>query len=170
MQAVEFVRQGEHGLGEEGERGDVDGEFVGACAEEVAGDADVVAEVEQFVELEGGFADGVLTHVDLESFAVLLQSGEACLALASMGHDAAGDADVDVVGLKRFGGRVCELVADRGHALVWRERVAVGIGLLAQLDDFQEFVFALLVETLFKVGGKLHVIRSIEGSGVEAGL
>ena len=51
-EAVIFLRQGEHGLGEEGERLDVDGELAGAGAEEVAGDADVVAHVEQLVERE----------------------------------------------------------------------------------------------------------------------
>jgi hypothetical protein len=35
-EAVVLVRQGEHGLGEEGEAFDVDGELAGAGAEEVA--------------------------------------------------------------------------------------------------------------------------------------
>ena len=45
-EAVVLLRQGEHGLGKEGQRLDVDGEFAGAGAEEIAGDADVVAHVE----------------------------------------------------------------------------------------------------------------------------
>ena len=46
-------------FGEERELFDMDGELAGARAEEIALDADVVAEVEQLVELEAFFADGI---------------------------------------------------------------------------------------------------------------
>ncbi len=74
---------------------DVDGELAGAGAEEVAADADVVAEVEELVEGEGVLADVVLADVDLQALAALLELGEAGLALDADGHDASGDADVD---------------------------------------------------------------------------
>ncbi len=74
---------------------DVDGELAGAGAEEVAVDADVVAEIEQLVEGEGGVADGIFADVDLEPLPAALELGEAGLALGADGHEAAGDADVD---------------------------------------------------------------------------
>ncbi len=66
-QAVVLLRQGKHGLGEEGDafrRGRLARR---AGAEEIAGDADVVAEVEQLVEVEGVLADGVFADVDLQA-------------------------------------------------------------------------------------------------------
>ena len=109
-----LVREGEEGFGKEGDGrlavragADVDGELAGAGAEEVAVDADVVAEVEEFVERKGEFADGVFADVDLEALTALLELGEAGLALGADGHDAAGDGDVD--GL-RFGESEVELL------------------------------------------------------------
>ncbi len=49
-------------------------EFVGLGAEEIAGDADDVAQVEQFVELVSRFADGVFANVDLQLLAILQQT------------------------------------------------------------------------------------------------
>ena len=63
---------------------DVDAEFAGAGAEEIAGDADVVAEVEQLVEREALFADGVEADVDLQPLAALLEVREAGFALPRM--------------------------------------------------------------------------------------
>ena len=76
--------------------GYVDGELAGAGAEEVAADADVVAEVEELVEGEDVFADVVFADVDLEALAVLLELREAGFALDADGHDAAGDGDLEV--------------------------------------------------------------------------
>ena len=92
-EAVEFFRQREHGLGEEGESLNVDCELSSPGAEEIAGDADVVAEVEEFVEREGLFADGVLADIDLQPLAALLEGGKAGFALGANGHDASGDSD-----------------------------------------------------------------------------
>ena len=105
-QAVELLRQREHGLGEEGQALDVHGELAGAGAEQVAGDADVVAEVEQLVEREALFADGVEADVDLQALAALLQGGEARLALRADGHDAAGDRHRHAIGFQVFGRRL----------------------------------------------------------------
>ena len=69
----------------------MNGEFAGASAEEMADDADVVAEVEELVEGEGVFADVVFADVDLHALAALLELGEAGLALDADGHDASGD-------------------------------------------------------------------------------
>ena len=61
---------------------------------QVSADADVVAEVEQFVELESLVADGIFLDVDLQPLAALLQVGESGLAHEADRHDASGDADV----------------------------------------------------------------------------
>ena len=102
-QAVKLLRQREHGLGEKGQPLDVDGQLAGAGAEEVAGDADVVAQVEQLVEREALLADGVEADVDLQPLAILLERGEAGLALGADGHDAPGDGDGDAVGFESLG-------------------------------------------------------------------
>ena len=63
----------EQRLGEEVELLDVHAELAGAGAEQVALDADDVADVEQLVELEFALGDVILAHVDLEALAVLHQ-------------------------------------------------------------------------------------------------
>ncbi len=64
---------------------DVDGELVGAGAEDVAADADVVAEGEQLVEREGVFADVGLADGALPAPAVLRKLRESCLTLYAKG-------------------------------------------------------------------------------------
>ena len=41
-------------------------EFAGAGAKQISADADVIAEVEQFVKLESLFADGIFLYVYLQ--------------------------------------------------------------------------------------------------------
>ncbi len=166
FEAVVFVGQGEHGLGEEGDGGVVadfgyvDGELAGAGAEEMAADADVVAEVEELVEGEGVFADVVLADVDLEALAALLELREAGLALDADGHDAAGDRDLDGMGrgFELFGGEAVVGGAQLGDGV--GGRVAVGVGRfgvaetfgLTEGGDLLELVAALLVEIFFELG------------------
>ena len=89
-------------------------------AEEMAADADVVAEVEKFVEGEGVFAGVVFADVDLEALAALLELRESGLALDPDGHDAAGDRDVDGGGggFKLFGGEAVVGGAELGDGVV----------------------------------------------------
>ncbi len=151
FQAVVLVGQGEHGLGEEGEGGavvdggDVDGELAGAGAEEEAADADVVAEVEEFVEGEGVVADVVLADVDLEALAALLELGEAGFALDADGHDAAGDGDADGGrdGVELFGGEGVVGGAELGDGV--GGVVAVGVGREAERGDVFELLAAQVV-------------------------
>ena len=118
----------------------MDGELAGAGAEEVAGDPDVVAQVEQLVECESLVADGIEANVDLQPLAALLERGKAGLALGADGHDAAGDRDHGPLRVEHFGGDLSELPADL------RERVGgdklVGVGLLAELGNLAQLVFA----------------------------
>ncbi len=159
-EAVVLVGQGEQGLGEEGELADVDGELAGAGAEEVADDADVVAEVEELVEGEGVFADVVLADVDLHALARLLELGEAGLALDADGHDASGDADGDGRGrgLELFGGEGVEGGAELGDGVAGGVGVGVGglglveAGFLSEGGDLLQLVAAEGVEVLLKLG------------------
>ena len=113
-------------------------EFAGAGAEEVSADADVVAEVEQFVEFESFVADGIFLDVNLQLLAALLQVSESGFAHQANGHDASGHADVDARLFEFFGSllRVC------AQNLLERvgEFVLAAVGGLAQgLDLFQLF-------------------------------
>ena len=128
-----LLRQGEHGLGEEGDGLDVHGELAGARAEEIAGDSDVVAEVEKLVELEGLVADGVFADVDLQPLAVLLELRESRLALRADGHDASGDGDIGARGLEIFGGGVVVAAADFRERVRRGERIGIR-GLAEGLD------------------------------------
>ena len=91
---VPLLGQGQQVFAEEGDLLDVDAEFAGAGAEQISADADVVAEVEQFVELESLVADGIFLDVDLQPLAALLEVGESGLAHEADRHDASGDADI----------------------------------------------------------------------------
>ena len=64
-QAVILFRQGEHGLGQEGDLLDMDGQLAGTGAEDVAGNSDMVAQVKQLIELKALLSYGVQANVDL---------------------------------------------------------------------------------------------------------
>ncbi len=143
----------------EGDGGGVEGELAGAGAHEEAADADVVAEVEKFVEVEEVFPDVVLADVDLEALAVLLDLGEAGFALDADGHDAAGDGGLDVHALEVFGGEVLAEGAELGDGggegegvgvfgFVVRER---GVGGTREVGDLGELVAAKLIEVFFEL-------------------
>ena len=73
---------------------DVNAQFVGPGAEQVAFHADQVAQIEQLVERVFLFADRIFAHIDLKLLAILHQVREAGLAHAANGHDAACDANL----------------------------------------------------------------------------
>ncbi len=160
-ETVVFLGQGEQGLGEKRDGLDVDGELVGAGAEEVAGDADVVAEVEKLVELEGGVADGVFADVDLEAHAFLLERGETGLALLANRHDASGNGNGNALGF--------ELLARRGivGGANLREGVGggegIGVGLLAEGGNLLEFLLPKAVEASLELGLEVVVAHSFAG-------
>ena len=78
---MKFLRQREHGFGQERQALHVDGQFACPGAKQVTGDADVVAQIEQLIERETFFADRVEPYVDLQPLPSLLQSGKPRLAL-----------------------------------------------------------------------------------------
>ena len=139
------------------------GELAGTGAHEVAADADVVAEVEELVEVEEVFTDVVLADVDLEALAVLLDLGEAGFALDADGHDAAGDGGFEVHALEVFGGEVFAEGAkfgDRGSegeavgilSLVIRKQRVGGAG---EGGDLVELFAAKLIEVFFELAVEL---------------
>ena len=95
-----FFGQGEQVLYEEGDLLHVDGQLVGAGAEQVALHSDVVAEVEQPVKLKRLLADIVEADVNLQALTALLQVSEARLSLHADGHQASRNADVHARGLE----------------------------------------------------------------------
>ena len=137
---VELFRQRQQILGEEGELLDVDAELAGAGAEEVAFDADVVADVEQLVELPELVADGIFLDVDLQLFAGLLEMGEAGLAHEADGDEASGDGDLDARGLQLFAGAGGVRGQDLRHLMSRAE--VVGIGRLTESFDLLQLLLA----------------------------
>ena len=103
-EAVPLLGQRQQVFAEERDLLYVDGEFAGAGAKQISADADVVAEVEQLVELETRVADGVFLDVNLQALAVLLQVREAGLAHEADRHDASGNAHVDARLFQFFAG------------------------------------------------------------------
>ena len=133
-EAVKLLREREHGFGEKGQAFHVYRQFSRSGAEEVAGGADVVAEVEQLVKRKALLAHRVEADVDLQPLASLLKGREAGLALCADGHDAAGDRDGGAVGLEVFRLRLAPRGANVRNAV--RGRELVGIGGLAELLNF----------------------------------
>src|SRR5580692_9457188 len=118
----------------------MDGELAGPGAEDIAGDADMVSQVQQLVELKALFSHGIQANVDLQPFTALLQLGKACLALGADGHDAPGDRDHGPLRVERFGGNLSELLAHLREGMGSDE--VVGVCLLAKRGNLAQLVFA----------------------------
>ena len=138
--AVELFGQRQQILGEEGQLLDMDAELAGAGAEEIALDADVVADVEELVELPKLVADGIFLDVDLEPFAGLLEMGEAGLAHEADGNQASGDGDGDALGLQLFARAGGVRGQNLGHLVGGVE--VVGIGRLTEGFDLLQLLLA----------------------------
>ena len=114
----------------------MDAEFAGARAEQISADADVVAEVEQLVEFESLFADGIFLHVNLQLLAALLKVRESGLAHEADRHDASGDADVDARLLEFLGG-LCGVLRQDLLGRMGELVLAAVRGLAERLNLFQ---------------------------------
>ena len=130
----------------------MDGEFAGAGAEQVAAGADVIAEIEEFVEFETFIADGVLLDVNLQPLSCLLQVREPGLAHEAHGHESTGNADLRLGGLQFLGG----LAGVPGEDLRNRVRCLelVRISLLVEGFNPAEFVAAELVDFFVAKAGR----------------
>jgi len=126
----------------------MDCELTGARAEEIAAHADVIAEVEKFIESKAFFADEVELHVNLQPLPALLHMGKAGLALQAQGDDASGNFHRHM----RLSQLLSGLVVVFGKNL--RDGVGEGkfvrIGQLAQGLNFAQLLLAQLIDALFK--------------------
>ena len=118
----------------------VHAQLAGSGAEQVAFDADDIAEIEHLVELVFVLGNRVLADVHLQSLAGLHQVHESGLAHAADGLDAAGDADLGFIGeLFRGFGRVrCENLRNGV-----REIESLAVGAEAERLDFRDAAQAL---------------------------
>ena len=91
-QPMPFFRKWQQVLGEESYFFDVNGKLSGTSTKQISTYSDVVAEIEQFVELESFFSDCIFLHVDLQPLSTLLQMSEPGLAHQSNRHQASGNA------------------------------------------------------------------------------
>ena len=129
-QAMPLLRQRQQVFGEKRDFFHVHRQFAGARAKQISADSDVVAEIEQLVQLESFFADRVFLDVDLQPLPVLLQVGEPGLAHQPDGHDAPGDAHVDARILQLLGSLLRVLRQNLRNGV--SEFVLAGIDLLSQ--------------------------------------
>ena len=125
LQAVPLFGHGEQGLGQEFDLFDVDAELAGAGAEQVAFDADDVADIEHFEKLEIALADGVFLDVKLQALTVLLEMREAGLSHVADRHHAAGNPHLDARG-QLIGGPGAVLAQNVRNAVGGIEALAVG--------------------------------------------
>src|SRR5260370_35138444 len=111
-------------------------ELASARAKQICADSDVVAEVEQFVQLEALVADGIFLHVNLQALAALLQVAERGLATHADRDDASGHAQVDSRIFQLLRGLVRVVRQDLGNR-VGEIVLATVRGLSEGLDLFQ---------------------------------
>jgi hypothetical protein len=128
-------------LAEELEPARPDGQLVRLGPEQVAGDADVIPEVEQREDLEFAFRQRVTTDVDLQPRSAVREHEEAGLPEAPDGQEAAGRRGLDAGRLEIRGGRVPVCGDERRHGVgrleamrisahaETRERLEVGLAL-----------------------------------------
>jgi hypothetical protein len=98
--AVELFWHGQQILGEKRQILNVNAEFAGPRAEEIALDADMVSNIEELVKLPKLVAYGIFSDIDLELLARLLEVGEAGFTHQADRNQASSDSDRDALGLK----------------------------------------------------------------------
>ena len=115
------------------------GELAAAGAEDVAGNPDVIPQVEQFVELEALIPDRIQTNVDLQALAALLQLSKAGLTLRADGHETPGNCNRRPLRVQHFRRDLPELQA------YFRNRVRsdklVGVRLLTKRGNLAQLIF-----------------------------
>jgi hypothetical protein len=94
-QPMPLLREWQQILGEKRDLFHVHRQFPGTGTKQVSADSNVVAQIEQFVQLESLFSDCILLDVDLQPLPILLQVREPSLPHQPDGHDAPRDAHVD---------------------------------------------------------------------------
>ncbi len=110
LQAVELLRQGSQGLGQQGQFFGMDGNLAGLGLENKALDADDIADIHLLETLVGILTDLVACDIDLDAAVPVLDVAERGLAHDALEHHAAGDGDI--LALKFF-----EIVFDLGSVV-----------------------------------------------------
>ena len=141
-EAVELFRQGQERLGQENKFGHRQGEFPGPGAKQRAGKPHDVAQVQALEQGEGLRADNLFLDVGLDAAGAVLEVAEGGLAELPEEHEAAGQTEGLVQGLKLVGGQGPELPEDLGDG-VGRGK-AVGKGLDALLPELRQLLQALV--------------------------
>ena len=153
-ETMPFFGKGQKILGKESYLLDVHGEFAGTRAEQVAADADVIAEVEQSVEIKPLVTDCVFFYVDLESLACLLEVSESGFAHETDRHDAASNAHVHARLLQLFRGFSGVLGEDLRNAV--SEVVFARVGFLSERFNLFDLVAAKVVNLVVECQGVLN--------------
>jgi len=102
-ESVPLFGRGTEGLGERDEFFGFEGDFAHAGGEEGALDAEEVAEVEEFIDLELGVAEGLALEVDLETTGSIAEVEEHAFTHFSAGGDATGDGCMASFGVMAVG-------------------------------------------------------------------
>ena len=92
-QAVELLGQRQQGFGQERDRLRAHGHFAALGAEDLALDADDIADVVFLEAVVRGLVHLILAGVELDAAGLVLQIAEGDLAHAALGHETARDGD-----------------------------------------------------------------------------
>ena len=155
-QAVPFLGQRQQAFGEEVQPRRPDRELVRPGPEQVAFDADPVAEVQQLEDLEVERRQRVLTDVDLNLGQAVGQDQEVRLAEGSDGENPAAGDRIDPLGFELVARPLAVALDELGNRVPPIERVRIDLN--AELRQLVEVGAALL--DLFVLGGHLHRVTS----------
>src|SRR5262245_45738773 len=129
-------------LGQELDRPRPDSELTGPRSEEMACDADVIAEIEQLEDSKVALRQRVLADVHLDTLQAIRECQEARFAEAPNRQDATRGNGLDLLCLERFRGSVAVRGDDGRDRLGAIE--TVGIGRSAEIGDGFEVLPSLL--------------------------
>lgn len=137
-----FFGQRQQRLGEQMQLLDPDGKLAGLGTEQVAADADRIAQVQQVEQFETALADGVLPHIDLYTAAVSLQVSKTGLAHQPVGNHTPGYADFAPGRLQILRSGFAEGIRERARGI--RPAKFAGIGIVTECPNLIEFFLPLL--------------------------
>ena len=143
-----FLGKRKHGLGQKRGRFDMHRKLARPGPEQITADTDVIADVEQLVELEIVIANCVLADVYLEAFTFLLQCGETRFALGANGHQSTSDSYVNTLRFKLLAREAVVRGANGGDAM--GDRVLIRVCGIAQGFDLGQLLLAERIETALK--------------------
>ena len=156
-EAVILLRQRQHRLGEKRDRLDMNAQLAGPRAKEISGHANVVAQIEQLVELKALLANRILPDINLQPLAILLQMRKAGLALAANRHQPPGYRDIHPLCFESLGGSLAILRPNLRDGV--GRNVLVGISLLPEGGNLLQLFLAQRKQPTLKLRFK-HSLAS----------